>query len=270
MRDRPSRASGGGFRRSEGSDGSGAENLAPAWIAEAVGGSGTVVRRPAGVGDYRWIGDAAAFESLIDELASCKVYGLDTEFHRERTYFPQLALLQVSWESGIALVDPLAIDIAPFAAILDGPGLAVVHAAEQDLEVLERACADGAEQTVRHPGRSRFLRPGVALARKARRADPRDQAHKGRPADRLDAKAAVAGPACLRRRGRRPSSCPSHQHQRTARGDGPRPLGRGGVRHRLVQGPLEHQADRGLVEAPALATAAWTGTLRGTKCRRLA
>ncbi|MGA2527582.1 MAG: HRDC domain-containing protein [Acidimicrobiales bacterium] len=140
MRDRSSRAPGAGFRRSEGSDGSGAENLAPGWIAEAVGGSGTVERRPAGVGDYRWIGDAAAFGSLIDDLASCEVYGLDTEFHRERTYFPHLALLQVAWEGGIALVDPLAIDISSFSTILDGPGLAVVHAAEQDLEVLERAC----------------------------------------------------------------------------------------------------------------------------------
>ena len=140
MRDRSGRPSGAGFRRSEGSDGSGAEALTPAWIGGPVGGSGTVVRRPAGVGDYRWIGDAAAFEALLDELASCDVYALDTEFHRERTYFPHLALLQLAWEGGIALVDPLAVDIAPFARILEGPGVAVVHAAEQDLEVLERAC----------------------------------------------------------------------------------------------------------------------------------
>lgn len=140
MRERSGRPSGAGFRRSEGSDGSGAEALAPAWIGGPVGGSGTVVRRPAGVGDYRWIGDAAAFEALLDELASCEAYALDTEFHRERTYFPHLALLQLAWEGGIALVDPLAIDIAPFARVLQGPGLAVVHAAEQDLEVLERAC----------------------------------------------------------------------------------------------------------------------------------
>ncbi len=140
MRDRSGRPSGAGFRRSEGSDGSGAAALEPAWIGGPVGGSGTVVRRPAGVGDYRWIGDASAFDALVDELASCEVYGLDTEFHRERTYFPHLALLQLSWEGGIALVDPLAIDIAPFAKVLSGEGLAVLHAAEQDLEVLERSC----------------------------------------------------------------------------------------------------------------------------------
>ena len=140
MRDRNGRPTGAGFRRSEGSDGSGAAALEPAWIGGPEGASGVVVTRPAGVGDYRWIGDAASFEVLLDELASCDVYGLDTEFHRERTYFPHLALLQIAWDGGIALVDPLAIDIAPFARVLDGPGLAVLHAAEQDLEVLERSC----------------------------------------------------------------------------------------------------------------------------------
>jgi len=140
MRDRNSRSSGAGFRRSEGSDGSAAEELALSPARDRASGSGTVVTRPAGVGDYRWIGDASAFEALVDELASCDVYGLDTEFHRERTYYPHLALLQVVSEGGIALVDPLAVDISPFARVLNGPGLAVVHAAEQDLEVLERAC----------------------------------------------------------------------------------------------------------------------------------
>ena len=37
-------------------------------------------------------------------------------------------------------IDPLAVDVAPLAALLDGPGLAVLHAAQQDLEVLARAC----------------------------------------------------------------------------------------------------------------------------------
>lgn len=40
----------------------------------------------------------------------------------------------------MALVDPLAVDLGPLAEVLDGPGLAVAHAAEQDLEVLDRAC----------------------------------------------------------------------------------------------------------------------------------
>jgi ribonuclease D len=110
------------------------------WARHPLSGTGTVVTRPAGVGDYRWIDDAAVLESLVDELASCEAYALDTEFHRERTYFPQLALIQLAWQGGIALVDPLAVDVSPLARLLEGPGLAVVHAADQDLEVLEKAC----------------------------------------------------------------------------------------------------------------------------------
>lgn len=77
---------------------------------------------------------------MVGELASEPAYGLDTEFHRERTYYPLLALVQISWSGGIALVDPFAVELKPLAGVLNGPGLAVLHAGEQDLEVLTRAC----------------------------------------------------------------------------------------------------------------------------------
>jgi ribonuclease D len=40
----------------------------------------------------------------------------------------------------VALVDPYRVDLAALRRVFDGPGLAVAHAAEQDLEVLELAC----------------------------------------------------------------------------------------------------------------------------------
>ncbi|HTW99251.1 MAG TPA: HRDC domain-containing protein [Acidimicrobiales bacterium] len=86
------------------------------------------------------ISDPTALADLVAELVRADRYGLDTEFHRERSYFPHLALVQVAWPGGIALVDPLAVDVAPLAEVLAGPGLAVLHAADQDLEVLDRAC----------------------------------------------------------------------------------------------------------------------------------
>jgi len=67
------------------------------------------------------------------------VYGLDTEFHGERTYRPRLALVQCAWPGGCALVDPLAVDITPLAEVLRGPGTMVTHAGEQDLGILEHA-----------------------------------------------------------------------------------------------------------------------------------
>ncbi|HZD65519.1 MAG TPA: HRDC domain-containing protein, partial [Acidimicrobiales bacterium] len=47
---------------------------------------------------------------------------------------------QLAWPGGVALVDALALDLGPLAKVLAGPGLAVAHAAEQDLEVLGLAC----------------------------------------------------------------------------------------------------------------------------------
>ena len=91
--------------------------------------------------DFELIEDDAAFARLVDRLVEQDRFAIDTEFHRERTYFPQVALVQVADAHGVALVDALAVDLQPFARVLDGQGLAVMHAARQDLEVLDRACA---------------------------------------------------------------------------------------------------------------------------------
>jgi ribonuclease D len=90
-----------------------------------------------------WIDAAPALDELIEALAASDEYAVDTEFHRERTYWPQLALLQFGWRhSGamrVALVDPLAVDVRPLGRLFDSDVLAVVHAASQDLEVFDRA-----------------------------------------------------------------------------------------------------------------------------------
>lgn len=88
---------------------------------------------------FRTIVDAAGLDELLGELSDEPIYALDTEFHRERTYYPKIALLQIAWPGGLALVDPLAVDLRPFGKVLEGQGLAVLHAAQQDLDVLTRA-----------------------------------------------------------------------------------------------------------------------------------
>ena len=90
--------------------------------------------------DAQWVDSDALFESLLPSLVKADVYAIDTEFHRERTYFPQLALVQLAWDDHIALVDPLAVSMAPFREVLEGPGLCIMHAASQDIEVLDLAC----------------------------------------------------------------------------------------------------------------------------------
>lgn len=114
----------------------------------------------------RWVDDVDGLRAVVRAASSAGTYAIDTEFHRERTYWPKLALVQLAWKDGdargvgdgseggggdgegrgsggvcIALVDPLAIDdLSLFADLLRSDALAVLHAADQDLEVLEVAC----------------------------------------------------------------------------------------------------------------------------------
>lgn len=87
-----------------------------------------------------WVDDPDTLETVMDELVSVERYAIDTEFHREKTYYPQLALVQISWRDRIVLIDPLAIDTHRLARLFDSNALAVVHAAQQDLEVLAQSC----------------------------------------------------------------------------------------------------------------------------------
>lgn len=96
--------------------------------------------------DFGWIDDQEGLDELIDELVEMDRYALDTEFHRERTYFPKLALIQIAWwpegtleKQELVLVDPLNLDLGVFGRLFDTDSLCVIHAAQQDLDVLTHA-----------------------------------------------------------------------------------------------------------------------------------
>ena len=89
---------------------------------------------------YRWVDSQSEFEALIDRLCAEPRYALDTEFHRERTYFPKLALMQFAAGGETTLVDPLAVDMAALPRLFAADAVAVLHAAQQDLDVLTHAC----------------------------------------------------------------------------------------------------------------------------------
>ncbi len=84
--------------------------------------------------------DRPGLDRLVAAVAGEEYYAFDTEFHTERTYVPDLALIQIAWADNVALVDPLAVDPEPLATVFNGPGTAVAHAAFQDLDVLQAAC----------------------------------------------------------------------------------------------------------------------------------
>lgn len=89
-----------------------------------------------------FIADDVALAQVVRDAATAPMYSLDTEFHRERTYFPRLALVQLQWGNNNALIDPLAVDPRGLADLLRGPGLAILHASQQDLEVLRYAVGE--------------------------------------------------------------------------------------------------------------------------------
>ena len=89
-----------------------------------------------------FVADDASLRDVVNDAKNAQTYALDTEFHRERTYFPRLALVQLQWGRTNVLIDPLAVDPRGLADLLRGPGLAILHASQQDLEVLRYAVGD--------------------------------------------------------------------------------------------------------------------------------
>jgi ribonuclease D len=86
------------------------------------------------------ITDAGALDSRLQTLDGFQAIGVDTEFLRERTYYAQLCLLQISSPHDAFCIDTLAIPTPPakLKALMQNPQVyKVIHAARQDLEVMQ-------------------------------------------------------------------------------------------------------------------------------------
>lgn len=82
--------------------------------------------------------DNQALAELCEDASKSEYITLDTEFIRERTFFPILALVQISWaDRAPVLIDPLKItDWEPFHRLLLDPNIVkVFHSGRQDLEI---------------------------------------------------------------------------------------------------------------------------------------
>ena len=78
---------------------------------------------------------------LCESLAKEPFVTIDTEFLREKTYYPILCLVQIGGEHENAAIDPLAegLDLQPlFDLLANDKVLKVLHAARQDLEIFYR------------------------------------------------------------------------------------------------------------------------------------
>ncbi|MTH94340.1 MAG: hypothetical protein F2940_09140, partial [Actinobacteria bacterium] len=89
---------------------------------------------------YRWIDDDQSASAVADQLKTVANYAIDTEFHREKTYFPQLALIQIRVGDETFLLDAPRLSAPVLAEMFNNNAVAILHAAQQDLEVLSLAC----------------------------------------------------------------------------------------------------------------------------------
>ena len=75
---------------------------------------------------------------FCDQHTDARYITVDTEFMREKTYWPEVCLIQVGGPSDAACIDPLApgIDLQPLFDLLQNEAvLKVFHAARQDMEI---------------------------------------------------------------------------------------------------------------------------------------
>lgn len=78
------------------------------------------------------------FVAFLERCKKSPYIAIDTEFLREKTYYPKLCLLQMGIEGEIAIVDPFKIrNLSVLADVLIDPAIVkIFHACSQDVEIL--------------------------------------------------------------------------------------------------------------------------------------
>ncbi|MGH2541220.1 MAG: ribonuclease D [Ardenticatenaceae bacterium] len=85
----------------------------------------------------RYIKDEQTLKELVDQIEGAPRLAVDTEFVRDRQYYPQLEIIQLRTDDVQAVVDYRALGtLAPLSQVLSDPGTTkVFHAGGQDLEI---------------------------------------------------------------------------------------------------------------------------------------
>jgi ribonuclease D len=92
---------------------------------------------------HHWIAEPATLAGHLARWTNLEVLALDTEFIRERTWWPQLALVQMAIPGhDILLVDPTVPGMADvLRPLLDNPAIVkLMHSASEDVQALQRGC----------------------------------------------------------------------------------------------------------------------------------
>jgi ribonuclease D len=88
--------------------------------------------------DIQYIDNPNALRLFAEQISGADWIAVDTEFLREKTYYPKLCLIQIATTEVVACIDPIALDdLSPLLdVIFDTRITKVMHAARQDLEIL--------------------------------------------------------------------------------------------------------------------------------------
>jgi ribonuclease D len=84
------------------------------------------------------VADAPALRALVERLSAEPVVALDTESNSFHVYRERVCLLQISTRAADFVVDPLAVDPSPLAAVLCDGRETVLHGADYDVRCLRR------------------------------------------------------------------------------------------------------------------------------------
>ena len=84
-----------------------------------------------------YIDNDKALVDYVQRAGKADFVAVDTEFMREKTYFPQLCLVQMEMNGLIACIDPFKVrDFSPMLDIFRNPDITkVLHSVSQDMEV---------------------------------------------------------------------------------------------------------------------------------------
>ena len=85
-----------------------------------------------------YIASQQELEAFVERAGSSSVLAVDTEFLREKTYYPKLCLMQLATDDEIAIVDPFEVeDLKVLAPLCENEEIVkVFHAGHQDIEII--------------------------------------------------------------------------------------------------------------------------------------
>lgn len=85
-----------------------------------------------------YIRSSLELKAFCEHACACGSVAIDTEFLREKTYFPKLCLIQAATASQQVVIDPLLIDdLSDFSLLMQNKRVVkIFHACTQDIEVL--------------------------------------------------------------------------------------------------------------------------------------